>query len=161
MDPRGIPMANRCWLLTRTSTTLSRTPGWHGGREERSCRRRSVEFQKNLYMAVQQCLATHRSRATGMDVSESHCDSSCISEDPQLRAPSSTGADDDDTVSSSSSGLASLLAPAIPHASSCSLWRGQVLGWCCRSLILMSIVIPLLLLLSPVVLRSTSKLFLI
>jgi hypothetical protein len=138
MDPRGIPMANRCWPSTRTSTTLSRTPGWHGGREERNCRRRSVEFEKNLYMAVQQCLATHRSRATAMGVSESRCDSSCISEDPQLRVPSSTGADDDDDTasSSSSSGLASPLAPAIPHASSCSLWRGRVLGWHCHSLIL-------------------------
>jgi hypothetical protein len=37
MNPRGIPMANRCWLLARTLTTLTRTPGWHGGREERMC----------------------------------------------------------------------------------------------------------------------------
>jgi len=55
MNPRGIPMANRCWLLTRTLTMLTRTPGWHGGRKERMCCQRSVEFQKTymiLYMAV-------------------------------------------------------------------------------------------------------------
>jgi hypothetical protein len=73
MNPRGIPMANRCWPSTRTSTTLIRTPGWHGGREERMCRRRSVEFQK-IYIWL--CLAQVRQPTghepqitTGMGVS--------------------------------------------------------------------------------------------
>jgi hypothetical protein len=65
------------------------------------------------------------------------CNSSCISEDPQLWAPSSTGADDDDNITLSSlSGLGRaraschycLLAAAFCPASSHSQWQGWVLG---------------------------------
>jgi hypothetical protein len=65
------------------------------------------------------------------------CNSSCISGDPQLWAPSSTGADDDNNITSSSlSGLGRArashhccpLAPAFHPASSHLQWQGWVLG---------------------------------
>jgi hypothetical protein len=65
------------------------------------------------------------------------CNSSCISGDLQLQAPSSTGADDNNNITSSlSSGLDRArashhccpLAPAFCPVSSRSQWQGWVLG---------------------------------
>jgi hypothetical protein len=67
----------------------------------------------------------------------SSCNSFCISEDPQLRAPSSTGADDNNNITLlllSGLGRARAschccpLAPAFCPASSRSQRQGQVLG---------------------------------
>jgi hypothetical protein len=91
------------------------------------------------------CAHTHNPQVERVRVACYHpsCNSSCISGDPQLRAPLSTEADDDNDIASSlSSGLDGArashhccpLAPAFHPASSHLQRQGQVLGLSSSSL---------------------------